>query len=134
MLSTAQTMYNVMAELKNDGSLEELISTSDFQKWLKDKAQDSYKGDDGGSEFGELLRKFAYNKNLSTKAKNALNRLQLLVEMKLRNESGAAISSSEWMTNFNNMIPSTFQDKEQMRNVLRNRDIVIRRYSVAGGM
>ena len=54
--------------------------------------------------------------------------------MKLRNESGAAISSSEWMTNFNNMIPSTFQDKEQMRNVLKNWDIVIKKYSLAGGM
>lgn len=49
--------------------------------------------------------------------------------MKLRNESGAAISSSEWMNNFQNMIPGTFQDKQQMRDVLSNWDIVIKRYS-----
>ena len=46
VLSTAQTMYNTLLDLKNDGSLEELVSTSDFQKWLKDNAQKSYKADD----------------------------------------------------------------------------------------
>ena len=125
-------MYNVLSELKNDGSLEELISTSDFQKWLKDKSQKTYSNDDGGASFQQLLTDFAYKHTLSTKAQNALNKLQLLVEMKLRNESGAAISSSEWMTNFKNMIPSTFQDKQVMRDVLKNWDIVIKRYSVSG--
>jgi hypothetical protein len=36
------------------------------------------------------------------------------------------------MNNFKNMIPGTFQDKQQMRDILQNWDIVIRRYSVAG--
>lgn len=134
VLSTAQTMYNTMADLRDDGSLEELISSSDFQKVLKKRAENDYKTDDGWSEFSKLLREFSYNKSLSTKAKKALNRLYLLVEMKLRNESWAAISSSEWMNNFKNMIPGTFQDKQQMRDILQNWDIVIRRYSVSGWM
>ena len=40
-------MYNVMAELRDDGSLEELVSSSDFQKVLKKRAENDYKTDDG---------------------------------------------------------------------------------------
>lgn len=58
-------MYETLAELNDDGSLEELINTTDFQKTLKQRAEKSYKTDDGGSEFGQLLRKFMLNKNLS---------------------------------------------------------------------
>lgn len=33
-LSLAWEMYEMLDDLKSDGSLEELIGTSDFQKWL----------------------------------------------------------------------------------------------------
>lgn len=58
-------MYETLSELNEDGSLEELINTTDFQKVLKQRAEKSYNTDDGGSEFGQLLRKFMLNKNLS---------------------------------------------------------------------
>lgn len=51
--------------------------------------------------------------------------------MKLRKESGAAISSTEWLSNFERMIPSTYENIDVMRAKLTNRDDVIRMYSVA---
>lgn len=58
----------------------------------------------------------------------------MLVEMKLRNESGAAISSSEWYSNFNMMLPQAYENVEVMTSKLSNWDTVIRRYSMKGGM
>lgn len=133
-LSLAWEMYEIMDDLKNDGSLEELISTTDFQKWLKSQSEKNFSADDTWWEFLNVLRQFATKKGLSTKSKKALNRLQLLVEWKLRQESGAAISSSEWMSNFAMMVPATFEDEEEMRNVLQNWDYVIRKYARAGWM
>lgn len=46
LLATAQTMYETLSELKDDGSLEELVNTTDFQKVLKKWAEKSYKTDD----------------------------------------------------------------------------------------
>ena len=51
--------------------------------------------------------------------------------MKLRKESGAAISSSEWLSNFERMIPSSYENINLMRAKLTNWDDIIRMYSVA---
>ena len=73
-------------------------------------------------------------KNIPVNAQIALNKLQRLVELKLRKESGAAISSSEWSSNFAMMIPDTFDDPDLRRAKLSNWDDVIKLYSMPGGM
>ena len=45
------------------------------------------------------------NKVMDEKVKYAFNRLYQLVEQKLRQESGAAISSSEWAMDFQLFLP-----------------------------
>ena len=57
-----------------------------------------------------------------------------MVEMKLRKESGAAISSSEWMSNFELMLPRAHESKEVQMAKLSNWDEVIKRYARTGGM
>ena len=134
VLATAQSMYETIASLRDDGSLEELINAEVFQDALLDWKKKSWSGEDWWSEFSQVLKKLTTDKNLTAKQKNALNKLFLMVESKLRNESGAAISSSEWSNNFSVMIPELFESDEDKRNVLKNWDIVIKKYSRSGGM
>ena len=73
-------------------------------------------------------------KSLRPQAKIALNKLYMLVEMKLRKESGAAISSSEWYSNFQMMLPQAYESTDVQLSKLTNWDDVIRRYARTGGM
>ena len=53
----------------------------------------------------------------------------MLVEMKLRKESGAAISSSEWLSNFQMMLPQAWENKDVQYSKLWNWDDVIKKYA-----
>ena len=52
--------------------------------------------------------------------------------MKLRKESGAAISSAEWNTNFELMLPRANEPVEVQLSKLKNWDDVITRYARIG--
>ena len=69
---------------------------------------------------------------MSPESQIALNKLYLLVEMKLRKESGAAISSAEWSTNFSLMLPRSNEPVEVQLAKLKNWDDVITRYARIG--
>ena len=131
-ISTAMTMYDVLSGLRDNGSLNALIETGDLKKILASFDQKKFGKDDGGSVFAEQLQKAMSKKSLNTQSQIALNQLYMLVEMKLRNESGAAISSSEWYSNFNMMLPQAYENKDVMTSKLSNWDTVIRRYSMKG--
>lgn len=133
-IATAEAMYNTLSELRDNGSITTLITSWDLQKVLAGINQKKFGADDGWTMFAQQLKNAITKKNIDPQSQVALNKLYLLVEMKLRKESGAAISSSEWMSNFEMMLPQAYETKEVQLEKLKNRDEVIKRYARTGGM
>lgn len=128
-LATAEAMYNTLSELRDNGSLHALIETGDIKKVLASFDQKKFWTDDGGSVFADQLQKIISKKSLNSQSQIALNKLYMLVEMKLRKESGAAISSSEWLSNFQMMLPQAWENKDVQYSKLWNWDDVIKKYA-----
>lgn len=128
-LATAEAMYNTLSELRDNGSLHALIETGDLKKVLASFDQKKFWTDDGGSVFANQLQNIISKKSLNSQSQIALNKLYMLVEMKLRKESGAAISSSEWLSNFQMMLPQAWENKDVQYSKLWNWDDVIKKYA-----
>lgn len=133
-LATAEAMYNTLTEIRDNGSLNALITSGDLKKVLAEFDQKKFWADDGGTVLATQLQKIMTKKSLSPQSQIALNKLYMLVEMKLRKESGAAISSSEWYSNFQMMLPQAYESTDVQLSKLTNWDDVIRRYARTGGM
>ena len=133
-IATAEAMYNTLSELRDNGSLATLVTSGDLKKVLATINQKKFGADDGGTMFANQLKSAITKKNIDPQSQIALNKLYLMVEMKLRKESGAAISSSEWMSNFEMMLPQAYESKEVQMAKLSNWDEVIKRYARTGWM
>lgn len=133
-LATAEAMYNTLTEIRDNGSLNALITSGDLKKLLAEFDQKKFWADDGGTVLATQLQKIMTKKSLSPQSQIALNKLYMLVEMKLRKESGAAISSSEWYSNFQMMLPQAYESTEVQLSKLSNWDDIIKRYARTGGM
>lgn len=132
VIATAQTMYNILAEIRDNGALEHLVESGDLEKVLSELNEKKFTADDAGTVFATQLRNAITKKGVDSQSQIALNKLLYLVEKKLRKESGAAISSSEWKSNFEMMLPRAYEDIDVMRSKLQNWDNVIRTYSMSG--
>lgn len=82
----------------------------------------------------DQINKYIQRNAVGTESQIALNRFLRLIEMKLRKDSGAAISSSEWYSNFNMMIPQSYENERLMYAKLDLWDDLIRTYARTGGM
>lgn len=133
-LATAQAMYNTLSEIRDNWSLEHLVESWDFEKVLNWFNTKKFTTDDWGSMFAQQLREMISKKVPDVQSQIALNKLLWLVEQKLRKESWAAISSSEWLSNFERMVPWAYEDINLMGAKLTNWDDVIREYAVAWWM
>ena len=78
------------------------------------------------------ISKYIQNHAVNVDSQIALNRFLRLIEQKLRKESGAAISSSEWYSNFNMMIPQSYENEKLMYSKLDLWDDLIRGYARTG--
>ena len=56
---------------------------------------------------------------------SALMALQRVIEAKLRDESGAAISSSEWSSNFSYLLPQAWESQKVKQEKLKAWDRII---------
>jgi len=123
-ISMANAVYGTLQTLRDDGSLYDLIYSGDLWKVVAQLQQQNFWNDDNGSVFATELQKILWNSKLwlSEKSKIALNGFYTLIEQKLRYESGAAISSSEWLSNFQMMIPQSNESPELQMAKLKNRD------------
>jgi hypothetical protein len=81
--------------------------------------------------FAQELTKIIGNTDLglSEKSKIALLELRGLVEQKLRKETGAAIASSEWLSNFAQLVPEANESEDMQMSKLKRWDDIIYKYA-----
>ena len=128
-VAKAERMYNTMYEIINDGSLDELVYSDGFAKLLADIKNTSFSSTDEWEKLSKMISKAIKNKWMEAFgwewAYNALLKLQWLVEMKLRKESWAAISSSERRSNFQMLLPNAWESYATRMNKLKTWDNII---------
>ena len=74
-LSTAQTMYNILTQIRDDGSLEHLIESGDLEKIVNSFKVNKFTNEDGGNEFAKQLRDAMSKKIPDSQSQIALNKL-----------------------------------------------------------
>lgn len=128
-LTNAEQMYNTMYEIINDGSLDALVNSDGFTKLMQDVKNKSFSATDEWDKFSKTLNKALKNYTVEQlwweDAYNAMLKLQRLIEIKLRKESWAAISSSEWNSNFQMLVPSAWESINTRYRKLKTWDDII---------
>lgn len=135
VVATAEFMYDVMYELNTEGYTEALIESGAMEDFLNalDRSHFGDKDDERGSAFLEQMWKYMRNEIKDEKVSYAFKRLYQLVEQKLRQESGAAISSSERAMDFQLFLPEIWQSPALRRKVMTAwDDIIYKDFSMAG--
>lgn len=122
-----ELMYNTMYELESQGYIDDLITSGVMEDFLNaiDRSKFWIQWDDRGSAFLEQLGKYIRNEVKDERVAHAMNRLYTLVEQKLRKESGAAISSSEWAMDFQLFLPQPGQSESLRRKQIQEWDNII---------
>ena len=112
-LPIAMEMYNTLYEIANNWQLDALVDSGDLALIMNDFKNKKFSNADRWEKFLD-----AFTKALNNKAARlawwddsylALMALQRVIETKLRDESWAAISSSEWATNFSYLLPQAWE-------------------------
>lgn len=128
-LTNAEQMYNTMYEIINDGSLDALVNSDGFTELMQDVKNKSFSATDEWDKFSKTLNKALKNYTVEQlwweDAYNAMLKLQRLIEIKLRKESWAAISSSEWNSNFQMLVPSAWESINTRYRKLKTWDDII---------
>lgn len=129
-LPVAMEMYNTLYWIVNDGSWDELANNEDIALIYQDmKNQSFWTTNDDWAAFKKALNKSIRNRLAEatswTPAYDALLNLQRLIELKLRDESWAAISSSEWMSNFSMLLPQAWESATTKQNKLKTWNNII---------
>ena len=110
-LAYTQTMYEKLSELSNKydenwySYLEHFILSPDVQKSIMSLDAYDFSNDDSGAWFLRQIQRWAKNKNLDEISLEVMREFENMVNDNLRLESWAAISSSEWIQNFQRLIP-----------------------------
>lgn len=130
-VAAAERMYSSLYKIANDGSLDALINSWDIAKIISYMTKWKFweVGDDRWYAFRNRLSQYIQKKaakELSSDASlSALNELLTLVEIKLREESWAAVNSSEWLTNFEMFLPMAWESSDYQYNKLKLWDGII---------
>lgn len=129
-LPVAMEMYNTLYWIVNDGSRDELANSKDIALIYQDMKNQSFGTTaDDWAAFKKALNKSIRNRLAETTswtpAYDALLNLQRLIELKLRDESWAAISSSEWMSNFSMLLPQAWESATTKQNKLKTWNNII---------
>lgn len=114
-LAYASTVYSNLYEIAADWSLDEFIQSWDFQKIMSNlnvsKAL-TWDTQRWQSFFNEFVRAIEKSNIVDPNSQRVMNILKNMVEQKLRDESWAAISSSEWLSNFQWYLPQAWEIKD----------------------
>lgn len=128
-LPIALEMYDTMYEIANNWQLDALVENWDLALILNDFKNKKFSNADKGEKFLDAFTKALNNKAASLvwgdNSYSALMALQRLIEAKLRDESWAAISSSEWMTNFSYLLPQAWENYNIKNEKLKSWDRII---------
>lgn len=128
-LPIALEMYDTLYEIANNWKLDALVENWDLWLILNDFKNKKFSNADKGESFLDAFTKALNNKANSLvwgdDSYSALMSLQRLIEAKLRDESWAAISSSEWATNFSYLLPQAWENYNIKRDKLKAWDRII---------
>ena len=106
-------MYDTLYEIANNGQLQALVDNGDLALIMNDFKNKKFSNADKWEKFLDAFTKALNNKAASLvwgdDSYAALMALQRVIEAKLRDESWAAISSSEWATNFSYLLPQAWE-------------------------
>lgn len=136
-LPIALEMYNTLYEVANNWQLDALVDSGDLALILNDMKNKKFSSQDNWEKFLS-----SFSKALTNRANNlvwwdasysALMALQRVVEAKLRDESWAAISSSEWMSNFNYLLPQAWESSAVKQEKLKAWDRIISTKFITAG-
>lgn len=112
-LPIALEMYDTLYEIANNGQLQALVDNGDLALIMNDFKNKKFSNADKWEKFLDAFTKALNNKAASLvwgdDSYAALMALQRVIEAKLRDESWAAISSSEWATNFSYLLPQAWE-------------------------
>lgn len=130
---TAEYTYNTLYWIIEDNSLETLINSWDMAKVVSYMTKWKFweVWDDRWYKFKNRLKQYITKeaaRELSwwDASLHALNELMTVVERKLREESWAAINSSEWLTNFEMFLPAAWESEDyQWQKMQKWDDIII---------
>jgi hypothetical protein len=111
-LKNADIMYTTLYWMASDWSLDHFINSSDFQNIMASINSLNFTDEDGTWFFNAWKSAIAKTKFIDPQNQIVANRFKELIEKKLRQESWAAISSSEWASNFDMLIPKAWEDKD----------------------
>jgi hypothetical protein len=114
-LAYANTVYSNLYEIANDWSLDQFIESWDFQKIMSNLNTTKALSWDTArwqSFFNEWLKAVEKSKIINPNSQRVINVLKNMIEQKLRDESWAAISSSEWLSNFQDYLPQAWDSKD----------------------
>lgn len=128
-LPIALEMYDTLYEIANNWKLDALVENGDLGLILNDFKNKKFSNADKWEKFLDAFTKALNNKANSLvwwdDSYSALMSLQRLIEAKLRDESWAAISSSEWMTNFSYLLPQAWENYNIKRDKLKAWDRIV---------
>ena len=135
-IAVGEQMYNTMYELQQGWYLDKLIQSGVVEDFINalDRKKFGKQWDERGSEFLNQMWKFLRNEIKDEEVSYAMNRLYQLVEQKLREESGAAISSSEWAMDFQLFLPQPWMSETLRRKQLEAWDDIIYKQLSGAGM
>lgn len=111
-LKNADIMYTTLYWMASDWSLDHFINSSDFQNIMASTNSLNFSDEDGTWFFNAWKSAIAKTNFIDPQNQVVANRFKELIEKKLRQESWAAISSSEWASNFDMLIPKAWEDKD----------------------
>ena len=110
-LKNADIMYTTLYRMASDWSLDHFINSSDFQNIMASINSLNFTDEDGSWFFNAWKSTIAKTNFIDPQNQIVANRFKELIEKKLRQESWAAISSSEWASNFDMLIPKAWEDR-----------------------
>ena len=118
-LQFAETVYANLYRIANNGELDHFINSWDFQKIMSKLDTNAITRSDEWESFLNAWEKAFSKANIVDPINQRVFWVfKNMIEKKLRKESWAAISSGEWLTNFDNYIPWAWEDTATKMNKL----------------
>ena len=109
-LQLAETIYKNFYDMASDWSLDHFLNSNDFQNIMSKLSKRSFTSWDEWESFLKAFKNATEKSEITDQTNlKVIRTFTQMIEKKLRKESWAAISSSEWLSNFENYIPSAWE-------------------------
>lgn len=119
-IQKAWDWYSLLYSLQENWYIDDIVNSDVLQNIISSIDASSFtKTDDNGSEFFEQLPTYIRNQVKDEDYAYGIYRLLRLIEQQLREESWAAINSSEWKWKFMRYLPQVWTSADFKRQNLR---------------